>query len=163
MEQVHLEVHNSFEGGENMRKIYQKGFTLIELMIVITVIAILSAIVLFGLGQAQKAARDTQRAQNIKAIQVALQSSYTNNGVYPAASGTWIPNMSADYLPNAVTDPGCGTAASTFDVRTVASGCAGVVVYAYSLGVAYACPTGSPYSMQLTKESGGLQKFCGPQ
>ena len=53
-----------------MTKNKNKGFTLIELMIVITVIAILAAIVLFGLGAAQKNARDVQRVQIMKSMQI---------------------------------------------------------------------------------------------
>lgn len=156
----------------------KQGFTLIELMIVITVIAILAAMVLFGLGAAQKRARDVQRTQIMKAIQNALQSYYGDKSAYPTATG-WS-NAAATDLFNAANlgpytsayyDPGCGTSPNSYDVRTgvAVTGCAGAVSYAYVVSptagqlTTSGCPAGSPYYLALTKEAGGVSYFCGPQ
>lgn len=160
-----------------MRKIYQKGFTLIELMIVITVIAILAAIVLFGLGAAQKNARDVQRAQIMKGIQVALQQYASDNiGGYPA--GAWAATTAigggagtlGPYLTVALTDPGCGTPPGP-DVRglaggsVVTGGCTAAmnVTYSYVNSAGTGCPVGSKYNLTLNKEGGGAAHFCAPQ
>jgi prepilin-type N-terminal cleavage/methylation domain-containing protein len=66
----------------------KKGFTLIELMIVIAVIGILAAIALVGLGQAQKAARDVQRKDYLNGIRTALECYYGVMGGYPTTI-TW--------------------------------------------------------------------------
>lgn len=63
----------------------KKGFTLIELMVVITVIAILATMVLFGLTNAQGAARDAARQQMMTGIQSALERYYGDNQRYPMA------------------------------------------------------------------------------
>ncbi|KKU91890.1 MAG: hypothetical protein UY21_C0009G0081 [Microgenomates group bacterium GW2011_GWA1_48_10] len=145
------------------------GFTLIELMIVITIIAILATIVLFGLGQAQKGARDTQRESIVKGVQVALQAYAGNNGgAYPAGANwnTVTAAMNPLYLPDALNDPGCGTSAGgARDVRGLDTplygGCTGVR-YTYTTTVTGNC-LGAPYQMTINKESGGVGIFCGPK
>src|SRR6186997_837763 len=59
------------------------GFTLIELMVVMTVIAILATMVLYGLGKAQAAARDAKRQQSMTGIQAALERYYGDCQAYP--------------------------------------------------------------------------------
>ncbi len=65
----------------------KKGFTLIELMIVISVIAILSAIALFAFNRVQKTARDARRRGDVKALQTAIVAYYADQGDYPATLG----------------------------------------------------------------------------
>jgi prepilin-type N-terminal cleavage/methylation domain-containing protein len=66
-----------------------RGFTLVELMIVIAVIAILATLALTGFRTAQASARDTQRQQNVKGVQVALECYYSENGQYPDGIADW--------------------------------------------------------------------------
>lgn len=70
----------------------QKGFTLIELMIVITVISILSAIVLGVLNSSgiQAKARDSERIAQIKKLQTALELYFADNRVYPGTAEQWL-------------------------------------------------------------------------
>lgn len=60
-----------------------KGFTLIEMLIVIAIIAILSAIVLVGVNGFQASARDTTRIGDLKNIQNYLELYYNKCGYYP--------------------------------------------------------------------------------
>ncbi|MDP2860654.1 MAG: type II secretion system protein [bacterium] len=60
----------------------KKGFTLVELMIVITVIAILSTIAVVSFTRVQKQARDTKRKSDIRALATALQAYYTERNQY---------------------------------------------------------------------------------
>ncbi len=60
-----------------------KGFTLIELMIVISIIAVLSIIGAVLFSGATKSARDSKRIQDLKAISTALQLYQMNNGTAP--------------------------------------------------------------------------------
>lgn len=98
----------------------QTGFTLVELLIVITVIGILSAIALIGFGQVQKSARDTQRQQIGRNLLGAVQCYELDTGRLPDGIGTanmikWNALSAAQpngfgrcYTQNVVTDPANG-------------------------------------------------------
>lgn len=154
-----------------------KGFTLIELMIVITVIAILAAMVLFGLGQAQARARDTQRMQLLRAVQTHLQAYASDqNGQYPGTqaitalyAAPLLP-YSAAVVANQLQDPGNGSAATPpRDIRSQAPWAP--VVYSYTSGPCTAAQTAlgcrcqnlSGFVLQVVKEAGGSAFVCSPQ
>jgi len=61
-----------------------KGFTIIEVLVVITIIGILAAMVIISYGKIQMDARDTQRSNAVTAITTALERYYDKNGEYPA-------------------------------------------------------------------------------
>ena len=50
----------------------RKGFTLIEILIVVAIIAILASIVLVGLGPTQQSGRDARRLSDLHEIQNGL-------------------------------------------------------------------------------------------
>lgn len=60
-----------------------KGFTLIELMVVIAIIGLLASVVMASLNDVRSKARDTARIQTLRQIETALYSYYSNNGFYP--------------------------------------------------------------------------------
>lgn len=62
----------------------RKAFTLIEMLVVISLIGILAAIALISFGSVQKSARDTTRRSDLKQYQTAIES-YANklNGLFP--------------------------------------------------------------------------------
>lgn len=61
-----------------------KGFTLIEVLVVIAIIGLLSSVVVVGLGGSRSKARDARRFADIQQIQNWLETQYTPAG-YPAA------------------------------------------------------------------------------
>ena len=65
-----------------------RGFTIVELLIVIVVIAILAAITIVAYNGIQGRARDSQRVSDLKTIVKALEIYKTNNGTYPNAVPT---------------------------------------------------------------------------
>jgi prepilin-type N-terminal cleavage/methylation domain-containing protein len=154
----------------------RSGFTLVELMIVITVIAILSTMALFGLTGAQKSARDTQRMQIMNAIRSNLEKYYADKGGYPQPTGWYHATLTTylfnglstgyldTYVTGALTDPGCG-GGTTYNVKAVTSPC-GTTVYAYTYGPVAGATCTAPatgYTLTLTKEGGGTAYFCSPQ
>jgi prepilin-type N-terminal cleavage/methylation domain-containing protein len=68
-----------------MKKIssLKKGFTLIEMLIVVAIIGILASVVVIGIGPAQQRARDSRRASDLKQIQTSIELYYNKNGAYP--------------------------------------------------------------------------------
>ena len=65
------------------KNIQFKGFTLIEMLIVITIIATLASMILVGMGGARAKARDAKRIGDLHNTQNALELYYANNGTYP--------------------------------------------------------------------------------
>ncbi|MCP6720204.1 MAG: prepilin-type N-terminal cleavage/methylation domain-containing protein [Patescibacteria group bacterium] len=61
-----------------------KGFTLIETLVVIAIIGLLSSVVVIGLGGARSKARDARRIADIRSIQSGLEVDYTAVAGYPA-------------------------------------------------------------------------------
>jgi type II secretion system protein G len=61
----------------------QRGFTLVELLVVVMIIGILTTIVTVGLQSAKNKSRDAKRIADIKTIQLALATYYNDNGFYP--------------------------------------------------------------------------------
>ena len=70
-----------------------KGFTIIELMIVIAVIIVLGALVFKTYSSIQERSRNTNRENNLKALQEKIETFYSNNGYFPNLndlnSATW--------------------------------------------------------------------------
>lgn len=100
-----------------------KGFTLLELIIVIAIIGILATLGLTSFTGAQQKARDTKRKGDLKAIQNAVEQYFTDNGGYPDTGGAWwgvcsdfgshadtgvngyIPNLAPKYIQRLPHDP----------------------------------------------------------
>lgn len=66
-----------------------RGFTLVELLVVISIIAILSAVGLVIFSGVQKSGRVAKRIQDLKAIQTALEIYYSVNKSYPTTLNNW--------------------------------------------------------------------------
>ena len=61
----------------------EKGFTLIEILIVVAIIGMLSSVVLVGLGSFRSRGRDARRVADLREVQNALELYYAKNGNYP--------------------------------------------------------------------------------
>jgi prepilin-type N-terminal cleavage/methylation domain-containing protein len=64
-----------------------RGFTIVELLIVIVVIGILAALVLNSFRGVQERARDTERRTDQNSVATQLEVYYTDNGGYPQFTG----------------------------------------------------------------------------
>lgn len=69
-----------------------EGFTLVELLIVITIIAILSAIALVSYSSFTKNARDTKRKTDLNFVQAALEQYFADQHYYPEAGSGECPD-----------------------------------------------------------------------
>jgi len=64
----------------------KKGFTLVELLVVISIIGILASIGLVSFRSAQFRSRDAQRKSDLKQLTNALELYYSDYGRYPSSS-----------------------------------------------------------------------------
>lgn len=69
-----------------MKNKNRQGFTLIEILIVVTIIGLLSSVVIVGLAPAQRRGRDARRLSDLKQVQSALELYYNKCGRYPGDS-----------------------------------------------------------------------------
>ena len=135
----------------------QKGFTIVELLIVIVVIGILAALVITTFTGIQKKARDTERTTDIKALHGQIEAYYTQNGRYPTLTDmndtTWRGNNMKGLDVEALKDP--KGSASTLVAAAAANG------YAYDVQAAdgTACDNSTKdcakYVLTATLEGGG--------
>lgn len=103
--------------------ILKKGFTLLELLIVIAIIGILVTIATASYSSAQNKSRDARRRGDVKAIQNAWEQYYAdNNGAYPSTC-----SISGTYLPAGLpTDPKTGASYGVSCTATTYCLCADV-------------------------------------
>ena len=171
-----------------MQRKKQQGFTLIEILIVVAIIAILASVVLIGLGPTQRAGRDARRLSDLREVQTGLELYYNKCGYYPGnpvASGactgfvsgnTWAdmtkaltetPDIGVNTVPN---DP---TAGHTYYYGTDVAGDGTGYLIAATLEdpnngafTNYSAPTMSAYTMgdELAPANcgvtGGVGVYC---
>ncbi len=64
----------------------RKGFTLIEILIVVAIIALLAGTVLVGFAPATRQGRDTKRIADLRQVQNSLELYYSKCGYYPGGA-----------------------------------------------------------------------------
>lgn len=135
----------------------QKGFTIVELLIVIVVIGILATLVIITFTGIQQKARNTKRQTDINAINSHMEAFFAQNAYYPtlahANDGTWRSTNMKGLDPEALKDP--KGSASTL----VASPAANSYAYAVTDDAGASCAsdetTCTKYTLTATLEGGG--------
>lgn len=117
-------IYMLFTNSKNKDK---KGFTLIEILVVVAIISVLTSVILFSINEARKQSRDKVRKIDLKQLQLALELYKEANGVYPDGcnigwsgvglgagssyecpvppGGDYIKGLVPDFLPSLPTDP----------------------------------------------------------
>ncbi|HEX6886375.1 MAG TPA: type II secretion system protein [Planctomycetota bacterium] len=88
----------------------RQAFTLIELVVVISILAILSGVLVPRVTSHLKSARDARRLADLKAVRTAIEQYRLDRGVYPPANaspaiGGWDVSFDGDFIP-ALTEEG---------------------------------------------------------
>ena len=93
----------------SFKKTLSRGFTIVELLIVIVVIGILAGLVVVTYNGIQKKARDTERKTDINALHGQLEAYQAQNGKYPTMANVNLDTWRADNMkgldPAALADP----------------------------------------------------------
>lgn len=112
----------------------QKGFTIVELLIVIVVIGILAALVLNTFAGVQKRARDTQRQTDLNSLATQLEVYYNDRGSYPTLadiqSSTWLTANLKGLDAGAVSAPG-QSSNSIVNIATPSATSPSLIQYGY--------------------------------
>jgi len=129
----------------------QKGFTIVELLIVIVVIGILAALVITTFTGIQQKARDTERTTDIKALHGQIEAYYAQNGYYPDLATVTPANLKG-LDAGALLDPKGGTLGATASATNYGYD-------AYNTTVGTACTTTAKdcnkYVLTANLEGGG--------
>lgn len=117
-----------------------KGFTIVELLIVIVVIGILALLVITTYSGIQAKARNSKRSSDIKSIQTNLEAFYTSSGYYPSRdnmnTSSWRTTNMKSFDQNALKDPSstnCDPATSTPSSNPCLVAAAAAKTYSYAV------------------------------
>lgn len=139
----------------------EKGFTLIEIVLVLAIAGLLLVIVFLAVSGAQKSRRDSQRKNDVSRIAAQLESYASNSsGLYPGMAGasmTWAQFTASTYLSGSnLNDPSSGSAYSYQAwAATPAFPAGGPAIVTYQAGKACDGTTlGRGYSVNISLEQG---------
>ena len=149
------------------RNTNQRGFTIVELLIVIVVIGILAALVITTFTGIQQKARNTERNTDVKALHGQVEAYYAQNGRYPTLanlnSNAWRATNMKGLDTEAIRDPkGTGAGAATSDTapyQLADTAAANIYSYAVLASDDTACDNSTKdcakYTLTSTLEGGG--------
>jgi prepilin-type N-terminal cleavage/methylation domain-containing protein len=131
------------------RNLGNRGFTIVELLIVIVVIGILALLVITTYSGIQAKARNAKRQTDIQAVQTQLEAFFSENGYYPSLANmndTSFLNTSMKSLDqNALIDPSNSSNSKTLASTPTAK------QYSYAVTDANGQPCGTPDATNCAK------------
>jgi len=94
----------------------KKGFTLIEVMVSASILALLAAIIFANLNQGRVKAAEVKAIQEAKSLQTATELYRSDNGQYPASKGTKddLSNLETALVPKYIPEIPTGPDISTY-------------------------------------------------
>lgn len=132
---------------------HSRGFTIIELLVVISIIGLLSTVILASLNSARLRARDARRVSDLKQLQVALELYFDKNDKYPSTLNASL--LTPTYIAVIPNDPS-GTAYGYAAFR----GSSPTVCASYHLGAALEDPNNAALNSDADLTAGALGSTC---
>ncbi|NTW62053.1 prepilin-type N-terminal cleavage/methylation domain-containing protein [Candidatus Saccharibacteria bacterium] len=144
------------------------GFTVIELLVAISVIGVLATIVTISFSSIQKTSRDAQRSSRVELISEALEKYYDKNGEYPSCvamkalantvTSSTLPGLDPNVLATPTSASGTNSISTCSDLSSITGD-----FFAYTGDTSTNCtdsPTGycTTYTLQYREESSGQIK-----
>ena len=136
----------------------QRGFTFIEILVSVTIIAVLIAIGVASYASVNRRARDAKRKSDLEQVRSALEQYRADIGSYPTSGWSlsssnpdWIDLLTPTYMDNLPVDP-----KNTGTVPPGAAGAAGPV-YAYLSNASCGLAAGREFILATRLEDGGIQ------
>lgn len=109
-----------------MQKLNQKGFTLIELMIVVAIIGILAAIAIPAYQDYIARAQTSEAVELLAGGKTPLSEYYSDRGQWPAAAGSVMGNMSGKYVSLVAITTGASATTQTLVLTATLKGAGSV-------------------------------------
>lgn len=117
-----------------------KGFTIVELLIVIVVIGILALLVITTYSGIQAKARNSKRSTDVKSLQTQIEAYFSQSGYYPSRTDmntlSWRQSNMKSLDGNAIKDPSsatCDPATSTATSNPCLVGSPVAKAYSYAV------------------------------
>jgi len=107
----------------------RRGFTLIELMVVIAIIIILAAIAIPNYLNMTARAKKSRVASDFAALATALETFRTDWGVYPTTTAAFQTLVTGGVVYKELSTVGAGVAVTNVSTKTTAAGDTGGIVY----------------------------------
>ena len=126
-------MENHIEIAEETKQ--DKGFTLVELLIVIVILGILATVTVFAVTGITTRGKDSACKSDLKVIQVAEEANNANTGSYDTLANLQANGLIHDIPTNFAVAVGAGTgAAASYTVSGLAAGITGAGASAASTG-----------------------------
>ncbi len=121
----------------------KKGFTLVEILVALSILAILAAIVMMNMSEAKKKARDTQRVSDMQQLAIAFRlyrdfnstnpTGYNSGEVFGDGSGS-IEGLITPFIAGTIKDPqNTGNYVYVYDTDYDCGGSSHIVLYAKTM------------------------------
>lgn len=136
------------------------GFTLMELLISVSIIAILIAISIASYTTINKQSRDTKRKSDIEQLRSALEMYRANNGYYPnSGSGSWVEAsvlssvLDTTYILAIPADPKTSTTPYMYQATNESNG----LYYSYCISAKYETDDPTDYCIVYSGYNFGIK------